>query len=150
MTLGSTPDVTPYDTNEATPKARLLVTEGESYVRVPLLNDGVTTHVRKGGPLDINRVTDVYVPREWQDVDFGQFIDVFDPATRSVYDRAEVQLYDDVSETYVTVHNGFVTGFGGVGSTKVDGCRASRHSASSATVRPRCVSRCDCRVGDLP
>lgn len=118
MTLGVDPDVVPYDTNDATPDARLLVSEGDDWVRVPIVNDGVTTHLRKGSDVDIVRVTDAYVPREWQGSNIIQYIDAFDPDARSVYDRAQVQYYDSVREEYVTTHDGFVRSTGGTGSSE--------------------------------
>jgi len=108
--------IVPYETNGATPKARLFVSEGDSYVRIPILNEGIETHVRKGGPADVTRLTEVQVAREWQGVDFSEYIDAFDPSARDVYDEAHVQYYDETLEEYVTAHQGFVQATGGVGT----------------------------------
>lgn len=118
MTVGFDPDIVPYDTNDVTPNGRLLVSEDDKWVRVPLINDAIETHIRKGTDVNLSRVTEAYVPREWQGNDIIQYIDAFDPDARSVYDRAQAQYYDSVRDEYVTVHDGFIRDVGGVGSSE--------------------------------
>jgi len=95
-----------------TPPAKVFVGE----TRIPIIDDGVSTQIRKDGPMSISRLSDVTFPaigpsgEDWtswiESTEAGESSGVY-------YTPAEVQYYSPALETFVTVHRGLITGYGG-------------------------------------
>jgi len=96
------------------PPARVYV-DGEE---IPVINKGVKTQSRSDGPLDINKVSDVYFPLEWQGEDIAADIDAYHPdeEQRNVWQPVEIKYLHPPTDEYITYHRGFAMGYG-AGST---------------------------------
>ena len=81
--------------------------------RIPVINDGIRTEIRKDGPLSINRHSEVYFPAEWKGENYDEIVRALDPDERNVYDPVDIDIRDAVTGEYHTVHRGFVMGVGG-------------------------------------
>jgi hypothetical protein len=82
--------------------------------KVPVINDGIECHIRKDGPLDINKLTDVYFPVEWQGEDYSGAVTALDPNEKdNSWDPVEIQIKNHGTDEFVTVHKGFVMAVGG-------------------------------------
>jgi len=81
--------------------------------QIPVINDGIRLEFRKDGPLSLNGHAEVYFPSEWNDQNYGAVVRALDPSQDNVYDPVDIDIRDEVSGEYVTVHRGFVMGVGG-------------------------------------
>lgn len=99
---------------DCNPPVRVYI-DGEE---IPVINKGVETQARTDGPMDINRVSDVYFPAEWQGVDIVGKINAFNPDENAtnVWDPVDIKFIDPKSDeddpNYITYHRGFPIGFG--------------------------------------
>jgi hypothetical protein len=85
----------------------------------------VDVHLRKGGPLDINRYAEVQFASPWADTDYlSLFGSLTDDQTKPDTLRIDVRNQD--TETYSTVFHGIVTGVGDSpdSNNKIHQCRA--------------------------
>lgn len=92
------------------PPARVYV-DGEE---IPVINKGVKTQSRSDGPLDINKISDVYFPLEWQGEDIAGDIDAYHPDEdqRKVWQPVEIKYLLPETDEYITYHRGFAMGYG--------------------------------------
>lgn len=97
-----------YD--DCRPPVRVYV-DGEE---IPVINEGVKTQSRIDGPLDINKVSDVYFPIEWQDVNIAEKIDAYAPddGDRDVWQPVDVKFLHPDTDEYITYHRGFSMAYG--------------------------------------
>jgi len=109
-----------------TPNARVIVGDTE----VPWVNGddgtgGVEVQMRKSGPADITRFSDVHIPYEWGGEDVFQEIStpsyLPNPNGPRTIGNAPVRIdvYDNAFGEYKTVHHGPVAS---VGTSSLDGC----------------------------
>ena len=97
---------------DSNPPARVYV----GGTRIPVINNGVRTEIRKDGAMGLTRYSEVFFPREWGGEAFENAVRALDPNEANVYDPVDIQFrdYGDDGE-YKTVHRGFVMGVGGGG-----------------------------------
>jgi hypothetical protein len=81
--------------------------------RIPVINEGVRTEVRKDGAMGLTRHSEVYFPREWSGETYTPAVRALDPNEANVYDPVDIEVRDHVTDEYHTVHRGFVMGVGG-------------------------------------
>lgn len=98
-----------HDCSIDEPPARVFV-DG---VQIPVINDGITTEIRKREAASITRHSEVYFPVEWNGTDYLSAVNALDPTEPNVYDPVDVRLRDETTGEYVTAHRGFVMGVGG-------------------------------------
>ncbi|QGA82761.1 hypothetical protein [Halomicrobium sp. LC1Hm] len=121
------------DPLEETPVVRVKITplhSTESYY-IPVINDGVTMHRRKEGPLAITTICDVQFPavgpygNDWLDsVTYGAKADI-EVRNRPPVDDSETEVprrqlstFDGDTDEYTTVHRGYVKSLGSGGATE--------------------------------
>ncbi|WP_408959548.1 hypothetical protein [Natrinema sp. 74] len=92
------------------PPARVYVDD----VEIPVINKGVETQARVDGPMDINKISDVYFPVEWQGENIAKKIDAYAPnnGDTNVWEPVDVKLLDPTTGEYVTYHRGFSMAYG--------------------------------------
>lgn len=117
------------DPDEPAPAKVYVGGQAQSGQRLPLINEGVTVHHRKDGPLAQMRLSDVHFPAEGFGVDWLDELSYSGPTPPSLAalaedtistvegDVAEVWLYDAINDSYTLAHRGYVTGVGGGGQT---------------------------------
>ncbi|QCS42870.1 hypothetical protein [Natrinema versiforme] len=89
------------------PPAKVVVNGND----IPTINEGVISKARIDGPMDINRLTEVYFPVEWQGHDISEAIKALDLDKESIWEPVDVKLLDPESDPdnprYITYHRGF-------------------------------------------
>jgi len=91
------------------PPARVYV-DGEE---IPVINKGVQTQSRVDGPLDINKVSDVYFPVEWNGEDITSDVDIASlDGNKGGYQPVEIKYLHPPTDEYITYHRGFSMGYG--------------------------------------
>ncbi|QDX40850.1 hypothetical protein [Salarchaeum sp. JOR-1] len=83
--------------------------------RLPVVDNGVTTHVRKQGVMDVNRLTTVQYIATGLGHNWNQVIG-FTPNSEGLLGTpVDVQYRHDNDGTFTTAHRGYVKGIGGTG-----------------------------------
>jgi len=98
----------PADAGGRTPPARVEV----GGTRIPVINQGIRTEMRKDEAMSITRHSEVYFPRRWNGTDYARAVEALDPNAGNVYDRADIYLRHHVTDDLVLAHRGFVMGSG--------------------------------------
>lgn len=80
--------------------------------RIPIINDGVELHARKGGVMDINRVADVYFPREAYGINWMDVIGADNTGQQMVAKPVEIYLRDPLDDALVLAHRGYLQSIG--------------------------------------
>lgn len=91
-----------------TPPAQVVI----GGTRIPVINQGIRTEMRKDEAMSITRHSEVYFPRRWNGEQYGDAVQALNPNARNVYDRGDVYIRDHVSDTLVLAHRGFIMGAG--------------------------------------
>ncbi|MDB9247445.1 hypothetical protein PN419_00290 [Halorubrum ezzemoulense] len=93
--------------------------DGEPYARVtvddtriPVINDGVRTEMRKDGAMDITTHSEVYFPAEWNGERYEAAVRALDPDEANVYDPVDIEVRNAQTGEYRLLHRGFVMGVG--------------------------------------
>jgi len=98
----------PADAGGRTPPARVEV----GGTRIPVINQGIRTEMRKDEAMSITRHSEVYFPRRWNGTDYARAVEALDPNAQNIYDRADIYLRHHVTDDLVLAHRGFVMGSG--------------------------------------
>lgn len=91
-----------------TPPARVEIND----TRIPVINKGVRTEMRKDEAMALTKHSEVYFPSEWNDTDYESAVRALDPNENNVYDPVDIYIRDKVSNRLVLAHRGFVMGVG--------------------------------------
>jgi len=97
-----------YSYDDCKPPAKVVVNGND----IPVINKGITSRARIDGPLDINRLTEVYFPIEWDGHDITKAIKALDLEGSSVWEPVDVKLLDPETGNYYTYHRGLPLGIG--------------------------------------
>ena len=98
----------PDDAGGGTPPARVEV----GGTRIPVINQGIRTEMRKDEAMSITRHSEVYFPRRWNGTEYARAVEALNPNAQNVYDRADIYLRHHVTDDLVLAHRGFVMGVG--------------------------------------
>lgn len=97
---------------------------GTDKTKIPILNEGLRTELRRDGVLDITKHSEVYFPSEWPLTDdaepYSGAVRALNPNEENVYDPVDVYVTDTLTDEQRLVHRGFVMGVGGGGQGNVE------------------------------
>lgn len=88
--------------------------------RIPIVNDGVMIDIRKQGPTDITRYSEVHFPATWEDG--NDYLDTIQVTQEDGIFTHPVDIELQVGETdeYVVAHRGLLSGYGSGSHTQND------------------------------
>ncbi len=98
-----------YSYGDCKPPAKVVINGND----IPVINKGITSRARIDGPTDINRLTEVYFPAEWEGHDISKAVKALDLNGSDVWEPVDIKLYDPELDNYFTYHRGFPLGFAG-------------------------------------